>query len=105
MARAESLKAAYEKQGVPADELEKRLEFVIVDDLSSEEQWTKALEGIDGVLHGALAFTEFSDPKLVNIAIGRTLPLLRAAKKFPSIKRVVLTSSIVTIHTPSILHD
>jgi nucleoside-diphosphate-sugar epimerase len=105
MARAESLKAAYEKQGVPVDELEKRLEFVIVDDLNSEEQWTKALEGVDGVLHGALALTEFSDPKLVDIAIEGTLPLLRAAKKFPSIKRVVLTSSVVTIHTPGILCD
>jgi nucleoside-diphosphate-sugar epimerase len=105
MARAESLKAAYEKQGVPADELEKRLEFVIVDDLSSEEQWTNALEDVDGVLHGALALTSFSDPKLVDIAIEVTLSLLRAAKKFPSIKRVVLTSSRATVSMPGILYD
>ncbi|KAF8468651.1 hypothetical protein JB92DRAFT_3059092 [Gautieria morchelliformis] len=106
IARAEALKAAYAKHGIPTDDLEKRLEFAIVDDLNSEEQLTNALRDVDGVLHGALAFTEFTDPKLVDIAVEGTLVLLRVAKKFPSIKRVVLTSSIVAIHTPpAIVHD
>jgi nucleoside-diphosphate-sugar epimerase len=99
LARAESLKAAYEKQGIPADELNKRLEFVVVDDLSSEEQWTKALENVDGVIHAALSLSDLSDPQLVPDAISATRALLRAAKKYPSIKRVVFVSTIWTVAT------
>ncbi|KAF8511242.1 hypothetical protein JB92DRAFT_2791421 [Gautieria morchelliformis] len=97
LARAESLKAAYEKQGIPVDELNKRLEFVVVDDLSSEEQWTKAFENVDSVIHGALSLADLSDPQLIPDAVSAALAVLRAAKKFPSIKRVVFVSTIWTI--------
>jgi nucleoside-diphosphate-sugar epimerase len=105
MARAESLKAAYEKQGIPSAELNKRLEFVIVDDLSSEEQWTGAFEDVDGVLHAVLSFPDIPDHQLIPDAVIATLSLLQAAKKFPSIKRVVIVSSIVASITPPLLYD
>ncbi|KAF8500023.1 hypothetical protein JB92DRAFT_2980324 [Gautieria morchelliformis] len=100
MARAASLKAAYEKQGIPADELDKNLEFVVVDDLSSEEQWTNAFANVDGVIHAALSLADLSNPQLVPDAVSATLALLRAAKKFPSIKRVVFVSTIWTVAMP-----
>ncbi|KAF8482342.1 hypothetical protein JB92DRAFT_3034990 [Gautieria morchelliformis] len=100
MARAASLKAAYEKQGIPADELNKNLEFVVVDDLSSEEQWTNAFEHVDGVIHATLSLADLSDPQLVPDAVSATRALLRAAKKFLSIKRVVFVSTIWTVAMP-----
>jgi nucleoside-diphosphate-sugar epimerase len=104
-ARAESLKAGYEKEGIPAADLNNRLEFVIVDDLNSEEQWTAALKGVDGVVHTALNLEKLRDPEIVDEAIEGTLSLLRAAKKHPSIKRVVLTSSIAAMITPPLMRD
>ncbi|KAF8488265.1 hypothetical protein JB92DRAFT_3017535 [Gautieria morchelliformis] len=100
MARAASLKAAYEKQGIPADELNKNLEFVVVDDLSSEEQWTNTFEHVDGVIHAMLSLADLSDPQLVPDAVSATRALLRAAKKFLSIKRVVFVSTICTVSMP-----
>jgi nucleoside-diphosphate-sugar epimerase len=73
---------------------------VIVDDLSSEEQWTNAFENVDGVLHAALSLDDLSDPQLVPNAVSAILSLLRAAKKFPSIKRVVFVSTIWTVAMP-----
>jgi nucleoside-diphosphate-sugar epimerase len=104
-ARAESLKAGYEKQGIPASELDKRLEFVIVDDLSSEDQWTAALKDVDGVVHAALDVSKFQAKQLIADAIANMLSLLRAAKKYPSVKRVVITSSIFTVITPPMQRD
>ncbi|KAF8506213.1 hypothetical protein JB92DRAFT_2963251 [Gautieria morchelliformis] len=105
MARAESLKAGYEKHGIPADELNKRLEFVIVDDLSSEEQWTNAFENVDGVLHAAMSRDDLSDPQLIPVTVAATLSLLRAAKKIPSIKRVVFVSTLWSIRIPPMHSD
>ena len=104
-ARAESLKAGYEKQGIPAAELDKRLEFVIVDDLNSEEQWIAALKDVDGVVHTALNLEKGRDSTIIDEAIIGTLAVLRAAKKYPSIKRVVLTSSIAAVITPPLMRD
>ncbi|KAF8511240.1 hypothetical protein JB92DRAFT_3097181 [Gautieria morchelliformis] len=105
LARAESLKAAYEKHGIPVDDLNKRLEFVVVDDLSSEEQWTKAFENVDSVIHGALSMADLSDSQLIPDAVSAALAVLRAAKKFPSIKRVVFVSTIWTIATAPMHRD
>ena len=103
--RAETLRVAYEKHGIPAAELDKRLEFVIVDDLRSEEQWTKAFKDVDGVVHSALAVDDITDPKIISDAVAGLLTVLRSAKKFPSIKRVVFTSSIDAVITPPMHTD
>ena len=104
-ARADSLKAGYEKQGIPASELAARLEFVIVDDLNSEDQWTAALKDVDGIIHAALNLDNLDDGKIVGEAVAGTLSLLRAAKKYPSVKRVVLTSSVVAVITAPMQRD
>ena len=102
-ARADSLKAGYEKQGISASELAARLEFVIVDDLNFEDQWTAALKDVDGIVHAALNFDRIE--AIVGEAVAGTLSLLRAAKKYPSVKRVVLTSSVVAVITAPMQRD
>ena len=104
-ARADSLKAGYEKQGIPASELAARLELVIVDDLNSEEQWTAALKDVDGVIHAALNLENLENGKIVGQAVAGTLSLLRAAQKSPSVKRVVLTSSMSAVITAPMQRD
>ena len=104
-ARADSLKAGYEKQGIPASELAARLEFVIVANLDSEEQWTAALNDVDGIVHAALNIENLEKNDIVEEAVRGTLSLLNAAKKCPSVKRVVLTSSVVTVITAPMKRD
>ena len=78
---------------------------MIVDDLNSEEQWIAALKDVDGVVHTALNLDKIPDSEIMDEAIKGTLSVLRAAKKYPSIKRVVLTSSITAMIMPPLLRD
>lgn len=77
---------------------EGKIEFVTLD-LLKDEGWDEAMEGVDFVLHVASPFV-VREPKdeseLIKPAVEGTLRALRAAQK-AGIKRVVLTSSIVSM--------
>ncbi|WP_067705080.1 SDR family oxidoreductase [Nocardia jejuensis] len=83
-----------------AERLGGELEFVQAD-LTSEQGWEIAVKGCDFVLHVASPIPDGgreSEPDLVEAAVEGTLRVLRAAAVTPSVRRVVLTSSIVTIN-------
>ena len=77
---------------------EGKIEFVTLD-LLKDEGWDEAMEGVDFVLHVASPFV-VREPKdeseLIKPAVEGTLRALKAAQK-AGIKRVVLTSSIVSM--------
>lgn len=77
---------------------EGKIEFVKLD-LLKDEGWDEAMQGIDFVLHVASPFV-MREPKdaneLIKPAVEGTLRALKAAQK-AGIKRVVLTSSIVSM--------
>ncbi|CAG7854130.1 Putative uncharacterized oxidoreductase C513.07 [Serendipita indica DSM 11827] len=83
-----------------------RLEFSYVQDIVAENAFDESLSAgdIDAVIHCASPLP-VSDPKAdpdVNIkpAIQGTLGILKSAQKVPSIKRIVITSSIASVKDP-----
>ncbi|OQR71970.1 putative uncharacterized oxidoreductase YDR541C-like [Tropilaelaps mercedesae] len=69
-------------------------------DLMKDEGWAEAVEGVQYVIHVASPFPSYvpKDPdSLVKPAVDGTLRVLKAAAK-AGVKRVVLTSSIASIH-------
>jgi len=93
--KAEELRESYKKLGLDAGE--DKLEIVIVDDLTSQEQYEKAFVGAEGIAHVALPGHTATWIDDTNKSV---LGVLKAAAKEPSVKRVVLTSSSVTCITP-----
>ncbi|RDW73569.1 hypothetical protein BP6252_07476 [Coleophoma cylindrospora] len=77
-----------------------RLEFVVVPDLARTAAFDPILTNVVGILHLAspLAIeTDDFEKDIVQAAIGVTNSVLKAAKRHPSIRRVVMTSSAVTL--------
>jgi len=76
------------------------LSFVVVPDILADNAYEKALEGITYVVHLAsplpMATTEF-ERDIIQPAIRGTINILLAAKKVPTVKRVVITSSVVAL--------
>ncbi|KAJ5152011.1 NAD-dependent epimerase/dehydratase [Penicillium capsulatum] len=70
-------------------------EFVIVPDITHEDAFTGKLDGVDYVLHLA-APLPYSIPEkgCFDPAVKGTTSILKAALKIPSIKKVLLTSSL-----------
>ncbi len=99
MARADGVRAALKPHLKDAAALE-RLSFTVAD-LSSDAGWDMAAEGVDAVMHTASPFP-IAQPKnadeLIRPAVDGTLRVLRAAKA-AGVKRVVLTSSTVSVLT------
>uniref|UniRef100_A0A803NFY3 NAD-dependent epimerase/dehydratase domain-containing protein n=1 Tax=Cannabis sativa TaxID=3483 RepID=A0A803NFY3_CANSA len=82
--------------------------------LLEEGSFESCLEGCEGVFHTASPFYhDIKDPQaeLLDPAIKGTLNVLNSVAKFPSIKRVVLTSSIAAVayngkpRTPDVVVD
>jgi nucleoside-diphosphate-sugar epimerase len=66
--------------------------------------FNEALKGIDGVMHVASPMPP-ADPKtdpeiILGPAVKMTLGILQDAAEVPSVKRVVITSSVVTLYEP-----
>ena len=78
------------------------LSFVIVPDLQSENAYDEAVEGVNYVIHHASPITtggtftteEYHD-YFIKPAVHGTIGMLEAAVKCSSVKRIVVTSSIV----------
>lgn len=98
---------------VELDGAKERLHLIKAD-LLEEGSFDVAVDGCDGVFHTASPFFHATtDPQadLIDPALKGTLNVLRSCAKSPSIKRVVLTSSIVAVfangkpRTPEVVVD
>lgn len=68
--------------------------------LVEEGSFDSVIDGCDGVFHTASpVFIQVTDPQteLIDPAVKGTLNVLRSCKKVPSIKRVVITSSMASV--------
>jgi len=90
---AEKVKAYFKEFG-------NKLDIVLVPDIIDPAAYDQALQGVTLVMHTASPFApETSDPKndVLDPAIKGTTNILKAALKFPNVKRIVITSSIASI--------
>lgn len=81
-----------------------KLSFAVVPDITVPGAFASALSGIDGVVHCASPMVP-SDPEadpqdLIGPAVQGTIGILQDAAKVPGIKRVVVTSSAITLLEP-----
>lgn len=79
-------------------------EFVIVPDLIAKGAYNEAVKGVDFIIHlaspittGGSLTTEQYHEYFIDPAVKGTLSILEAAATSPSVKRVVITSSVVAI--------
>ncbi|KIO32648.1 hypothetical protein M407DRAFT_18408 [Tulasnella calospora MUT 4182] len=78
-----------------------KFSYIIVKDIDKEGAFDQAVVGVDAVEHTASPVTFFAeDPKdIIDPAIHGTVGILESIKKYaPTVKRVVLTSSIASIY-------
>ncbi|KAF8873077.1 D-lactaldehyde dehydrogenase [Infundibulicybe gibba] len=76
------------------------VEFAIVEDITKDGAFNEAVKGVDAIHHVASPVVrETDDPqKILQPAIRGTVGILESALKFgPSVKRVILTSSVAAI--------
>jgi nucleoside-diphosphate-sugar epimerase len=77
-----------------------QLEFVVIEDITKERPFSDALVGVDNVFHLASPApgkgTDFKEDYL-NPTIKGTMSLLEAAQSVPSIKRVIIDSSMTSL--------
>jgi nucleoside-diphosphate-sugar epimerase len=84
-----------------------RVSFVVVPDLTTPNAYDEAVKGADYIIHiasplvnGELELdTDGYHKYYVQPAVRGTLSILESAKKEPSVKRVIITSSVVAIKT------
>ena len=98
LSRGEDVIAAVSRHLTDAENLDKRLRFVALD-LSNDNGWETAMDGVDILMHTASPFP-LEQPKdeqeVIRPAVDGALRALRAAKA-AGIKRVVMTSSAVAV--------
>ncbi|RAQ99731.1 Cytochrome P450 [Stemphylium lycopersici] len=101
--RAVIRKAEQEKQirnTEPAKPFEENLEFAIVEDLLKDDTFDGLLDEIDAVVHVASPLPLATDDykrDIIDPAVQATIGIMRSAAKVPSVKRVVITSSMATL--------
>ncbi|KAJ5979539.1 hypothetical protein N7501_002881 [Penicillium viridicatum] len=104
----EALKAGYrlrvgvrrksEKLESVLSEYGEQVEFVTIPDLTEEAAFRGKLDGVDYILHLASPLAHGSDKDaFFGPAVKGTLAVLKEAAKVPSIKKVVVTSSIAAL--------
>lgn len=80
-----------------------KFEFVVVEDIEKEDAFDEAVKGMDAVEHTASPFHfNADDPKeLIGPAVQGTVGVLKSIKKnAPTVKRVIVTSSVASIVEP-----
>ena len=81
-----------------------QLAFIIVPNIETDGAFDKAVKGVESIVHVASFLAKPSDDDGANIvrtAIRGTLSILYSALKEPSVKRVVITSSVVAVNPAS----
>ncbi|OGM51356.1 reductase [Aspergillus bombycis] len=86
-------------------EYEKQLEFVIVPDITVPGCFDEALQGVEYVLHLASPLPNPGSDDLVTPAKRGTMTILESAAKVPSIKKVVVTGSVLSLISLGDLKD
>ncbi|KAE8333976.1 hypothetical protein BDV39DRAFT_212000 [Aspergillus sergii] len=84
---------------------EKQLEFVIVPDITVSGCFDEALQGVEYVLHLASPLPKPGSGDLVTPARRGTVAILESAAKVPSIKKVVVTGSVLSLVSLGELKD
>ena len=77
-----------------------QLTFIIVPNIEKDGAFDEAVKGVDYIIHLASPLAKPSDDDeatIIQPAIRGTLSILYSAMKEPSIKRVVITSSVVAV--------
>jgi len=89
-----------------------KLEFAIVPDIIDPHAYDKAVVGVTHIIHVASPLpgnnVKSYEDDLIKPAVEGTVNILRAAKNIPSVKRVVITSSIASIvggHQPPYVYS
>lgn len=85
-----------------------KIEFVVVPDISKPQAFDDALDNVEVVFHiaspmpgkGADLHKDYLDP-----AVRGTLSVLESARKIPSIKKVVIMASILSIGPPDLFFN
>src|SRR5258708_37521235 len=73
-----------------------QLDFAIVPDLTAPGCFDKTLDGVEYVLHLASPLAGAGDD-LLTPAVRGTVSILESAAKVPSVKRVVITASVLSL--------
>lgn len=84
---------------------EKQLEFVVVPDITVSGCFDEALQGVEYVLHLASPLPKPGSGDLVTPARRGTVVILESAAKVPSIKKVVVTGSVLSLVSLGELKD
>ncbi|KAE8139174.1 hypothetical protein BDV38DRAFT_54569 [Aspergillus pseudotamarii] len=84
---------------------EKQLEFVIVPDITVSGCFDEALQGVEYVLHLASPLPNPGSDDLVTPAKRGTVAILESAAKVPSVKKVVVTGSVLSLVSLGELKD
>ncbi len=98
LSRADEVTAAVRPHLSDDSDLDKRLTFVALD-LSSDDGWNAAMDGIDVLMHTASPFPMTqpkNDDELIRPAVDGALRALKAAYQ-AGVRRVIMTSSTVAI--------
>ena len=77
-----------------------KLEFIVVPDILADGAYSDAVKDVQAIIHIAsplAAQTEDYERDIITPAINGTTNILKAAAKEPSVKRIVITSSIVAV--------
>ena len=101
--RSES-KIAELKAARPTQPYLDQLTFTIVPNIEKEGAFDEAVKGVDFVVHLASPLAVPSDDEeatIIQPAVRGTLSILYSALKEPSIKRVVITASVVSVNPES----
>ncbi|KAG8809844.1 methylglyoxal reductase (NADPH-dependent) gre2 [Serendipita sp. 399] len=81
-----------------------KLTFVLVPDMLAPGAFNDAVQGVDGIIHSASPIiptdTSIDPEEIIRPAVNITLRALEAAATSPTVKRVVVTSSIAAIYEP-----
>ncbi|KAL7277940.1 hypothetical protein ACG7TL_007888 [Trametes sanguinea] len=86
----------HEKQPLVED----RFEYIVVPDITKDGAFDEAVTGVDSIIHGASPITLWAnDPQeLIAPAVGGTTAVLKSALKHgTTVRRVVITGSVVTM--------
>lgn len=78
----------------------KKLEFVFVPDITADEAYDEAVKDVRYIVHTASPIAFESDKyerDLIAPALKGTTGILKSALKTPTVKRIVITSSIIAI--------
>ncbi|KUM55842.1 hypothetical protein ACN42_g11396 [Penicillium freii] len=76
---------------------DEKLSFAVLPDITAPGGFDKALQGVDYVIHVASPIAGSGESDLLTPAVKGTVSVLESAVKVPSIRKVVITASILSI--------